>query len=186
MTSTSWRAYGSMLIRLLILRLLPCSCGLITRSIGTAGNSAASRFTTRAAPDRPDRVRRTRSEIPDSPAGRTSAGARRVRVRRRTSGLSIVTGGSERAPGGRPAGSPDEHGHDASERRSLRPDSSSAIADDAHETRERTASMRAFGSQASCARRKRKNSTPSRRRRFIMSQLVSISLTISQILPGRK
>lgn len=40
--------------------------------------------------------------------------------------------------------------------------------------------------QASCARRKRKNSTPSRRRRFIMSQLVSISRTISQIFDGRK
>ncbi|MNM98154.1 hypothetical protein D3C81_1106780 [compost metagenome] len=40
--------------------------------------------------------------------------------------------------------------------------------------------------QASCERRKRKNSTPSRRRRFIMSQLPSISRTISQILPGRK
>ena len=41
-------------------------------------------------------------------------------------------------------------------------------------------------SHASCARRKRKNSTPSRRRRFIISQLISISRTISQIFDGRK
>jgi len=40
--------------------------------------------------------------------------------------------------------------------------------------------------QVSCARRKRKNSTPSRKRRFSMSQLPSISRTISQILLGRK
>jgi hypothetical protein len=40
--------------------------------------------------------------------------------------------------------------------------------------------------QAPCARRKRKNSTPSRSRRFVMSQLRSISRTISQIFAGRK
>ena len=40
--------------------------------------------------------------------------------------------------------------------------------------------------QAARARRKRKNSTPSRSRRFIMSQSVSISRTISQIFDGRK
>ncbi|CAB3798592.1 hypothetical protein LMG28614_04796 [Paraburkholderia ultramafica] len=41
-------------------------------------------------------------------------------------------------------------------------------------------------SHARWARRKWKNSTPSRRRRFIMSQLVSISRRISQIFDGRK
>lgn len=40
--------------------------------------------------------------------------------------------------------------------------------------------------QLSCAWRKRKNSRPSRRRRFIISQLTIISLTISQIFDGRK
>ena len=40
--------------------------------------------------------------------------------------------------------------------------------------------------QAWCARRKRKNSAPSRSRRRVISQLVSISRTISQIFDGRK
>jgi hypothetical protein len=44
-----------------------------------------------------------------------------------------------------------------------------------------------FQCAVSCrSRKKRKNSTPSRRRRFITSGLLTISPTIEAILPGRK
>ena len=44
-----------------------------------------------------------------------------------------------------------------------------------------------FQCAVSCrSRRKRKNSTPSRRRRFMTSGLLTISPTIEAILPGRK
>jgi hypothetical protein len=44
-----------------------------------------------------------------------------------------------------------------------------------------------FQCAVSCrSRKKRKNSTPSRRRRFMTSGLLTISPTIEAILPGRK